>query len=104
MGPTSTPLSAGDPLTPAHLILVSATLIIEGLIGFLFLAATAFMITRRIPRGLTFGYWGLLISLTAVHLLTFYFNQFDAILTTLFQSTLLLALLHYRSSYFTELR
>jgi hypothetical protein len=98
---TPNPLSAGDPIGLPHLFLILSTLVVEALIGLLFLAATASLIARRIPRGLTFGYWGLLVSLTAVHLLTFYFNQFDAILTTLFQSTLLLALLHYRSHYRT---
>jgi hypothetical protein len=99
---TPNPLSAGDSIGLPHLFLILSTLVIEALIGSLFLAATTSLLTRRTPRGLTFGYWGLVISLTAVHLLTFYFNQFDAILTTLFQSTLLLALLHYRSHYLTE--
>jgi hypothetical protein len=99
MAATSTPLSSGGPFGTTHLLLVSITLIFEGIIGALFLAATGLMVGRRMRRGLTLGYWGLLFSLTAVHFLMFYFNQFDVILTTLFQFGLLLGVLRYRSSY-----
>lgn len=97
MGATSTPLSAAAPFSAIHLILVSITLVAEGLIGALFLAASGALATDRVRRGLTFGYWGLLFSLTAVRFLVFYFNQFDLLLTTLLQATLLLGVLHYRA-------
>ena len=45
------------------------------------------------------AYWGLLLSLTAVRLLAFYFSQFDIIFTTLFQFGLLLGVQRYRSAY-----
>jgi hypothetical protein len=96
---TTTPLSGGGPFGPTHLVLVSATLIFEGIIGGLILMATVLMIARRMRRGLMLGYWGLLFSLTAVHLLVFYFNQFDIVLTTLMQFALLLGVLHYRTFY-----
>lgn len=99
LGVTATPLSAGGPFTTAHLIFVSATLSFEGVVGGLFAGATGFMIMGRRRRGLRFGYWGLLLSLTAVRFLVLYFNQFDVILTTLLQFGLLLGVLRYRSRY-----
>lgn len=57
------------------------------------------MLVGCIRRGLQFGCWGLLLSLTAVRLLVFYFSQFDVILTTLIQFALLLGLLRYRRSF-----
>ena len=99
MGATSTPLAGGGPFGATHLYLASATLIFEGVIGGLFLAATGLLLTRRVQRGLAFGYWGLLLSLTAVRLLAFYFSQFDIIFTTLFQFGLLLGVQRYRSAY-----
>jgi hypothetical protein len=98
MAAASTPLSSGGPFGATHLLLVSITLIFEGIIGALFLAATGLMVGRRMRRGLALGYWGLLFSLTAVHFLVFYFNQFDVILTTLFQFGLLVGVLRYRAS------
>ena len=98
MAATSTPLSSGGPFGATHLYLVSATLIFEGIIGGLLLTATGLMLTHHVRRGLTLGYWGLLFSLTAVHFLVFYFNQFDVILTTLFQFGLLVGVLRYRAS------
>lgn len=99
LGVTATPLSAGGPFTTAHLIFVSATLSFEGVVGGLFAGATGFMMMGRRRRGLRFGYWGLLLSLTAVRFLVLYFNQFDVILTTLLQFGLLLGVLRYRSRY-----
>lgn len=99
LGATATPLSAGGPFTTAHLIFVSATLTFEGILGGLFAGATGLVITGRTRRGLEFGYWGLLLSLTAVRFLVLYFNQFDAILTTVLQFGLMMGVLRYRSHY-----
>ena len=67
--------------------------------GVLPLMAAILMIARRLRRGLILGYWGLLFILTAVHLLMFYFNQFNIIATTLLQFSLLFGIVRYRTRY-----
>ena len=49
--------------------------------------------------GETFAGVGLLIALTTVNLLLFYFNQFAAVSTTILEFMLLIALLRYRQIY-----
>jgi hypothetical protein len=93
---TSTPLSGGGPFGAAHLILVSVTLVLEGILGGLFLATTIALLIRRTSGAVALGYAALLLSLTAAGLLGFYFHQFDVVLTTLLQFGLLAALVHFR--------
>lgn len=93
---TSTPLSSGGPFGTPHLILVAVTLVLEGILGILFLATTAALLLRRTTSGLALGYSALLLSLTAARLLGFYFHQFDVVLTTLLQFGLLAAVVNAR--------
>jgi hypothetical protein len=50
----------------------------------------------------SFAYWSLLLSLTVVNLLVFYFDQFSAIITAVVQFSLLLAVVYYRKKYLEE--
>jgi hypothetical protein len=67
--------------------------------GLLLLAAAACFISGFDKRGLQLGYLGLLLSLTVVDLMEFYFSQFSAIVPAAIQFGLLLALLQYRRRY-----
>jgi hypothetical protein len=96
MRATTTPLSSGGPFSAPHLVVVSITLLLEAISGGLFLAAVIALLARSTERGLALGYVALLLSLTAVRLLGFYFHQFDVVLTTLLQFGLLAALVHFR--------
>jgi len=96
---TTPPLSGGAPFGATHLLLVSVAMVFEGVIGILMLAATSLLVAGRMRPGLAIDFWALLFSLTAVHLVVFYFNQFDAVVTTLMQFALLVAVRRYQSFY-----
>lgn len=92
-----TPGPDGDPFGTTRLVLVVIALTFESVIGGLLLVAAILLTTRHLRWGLMLGYWALLFSLIAVQLLLFYFNQFDVIVTTLLQFSVLFGILHYRA-------
>lgn len=77
----------------AHIALKAAS-------GLLLFIAAALMIFKRDKQGLRFSYVGLLLSLTVVDLMEFYFSQFSAMLPALIQFGLLLVMLQYRRRYY----
>ena len=74
---------------------------LETAIGALFVCAAVLLVTRREQLGTALGSLGLLLSLTGVNLLTFYYDQFSGIATALFQLALLIGLAYYRQRYVT---
>jgi hypothetical protein len=74
---------------------------LQGSVGLLLLFAAGLLVAGRERQGIRLGYLGLLLSLTAVDLLVFYFDQFAAILPALIQFALLLGVLFYRRRYLT---
>ena len=56
---------------------------------------------RRDHLGTAFGSVALLLSLTGINLLTFYYDQFAGILTALLQLVLLIGVAYYRQLYVT---
>jgi hypothetical protein len=82
----------------------SARLALEGSVGLLLVVAAVLLIVGRERRGVQFGFFGLLLSLTAVNLLVFYFDQFSTIFTAVVQFGLLLGTLYYRRRYLTPSR
>jgi hypothetical protein len=74
-------------------------LALQGLVGLLLLAGSILLLTGKERRGVQLGYFGLLLSLTSVNLLTFYFAQFGNLALAIVQFGFLLALLHYRRRY-----
>lgn len=71
-------------------------LLLQGLVGLLLLLSAVFLARGFERRAVNFAYFGILISLTTVNLLVFYFDQFKAIYGTLGQLILLLVLVTYR--------
>jgi hypothetical protein len=70
-------------------------LALEWIVGTLLLVSAGLLLTRRLRQGAALGYTALLLSLTTVNLLLFYFEQFSTIVTTAIQFLLLLAALYY---------
>ncbi len=68
-------------------------------IGLVLLVAVACLAFGFDKRGIQLSYVGLLLSLTVVDLMDFYFSQFSAIVPAAVQFVLLLAVLQYRRRY-----
>jgi hypothetical protein len=79
----------------------AARVTLEGLVGFLIVIAAGLLVTGRDARGAALGSLALLLSLAAVNLLVFYFEQFSTILKAMIQFSLLLGIFYYRSHYLT---
>jgi hypothetical protein len=79
-------------------------LALEGAVGSLLLMACILLVLRRDRHGLTFGYFGLLLALTTVNLLVFFFEQFSTIALALLQFGLLMGIIHFRRRYLAPLR
>jgi hypothetical protein len=66
----------------------------------LLLTAAGLMVFKRERLALRFSYLGLLLSLTVVDVMEFYYSQFSAMLPAVIQFGLLLVMLRYRRRYF----
>lgn len=75
---------------------------LETSVGALLLYAAYLLTTNREKLAISYGYASLLLSLTTVNLLVFYFDQFSTILTAAIQFSLLLGLNYYRRRYITR--
>jgi len=80
----------------------SARLILEGLVGLMLLIGAILLMTGYERRGIQVGSVGLLLSLTTINLLVFYFDQFSAMITAIIQFLLLLGVIHYRKRYLSS--
>jgi hypothetical protein len=74
-------------------------LLLEAAVGLLLVSSVALLLAGRERQGIGLAYAGLLISLTAVNLLVFYFEQFSTIFPALVQFLLLVGALRYRGRY-----
>lgn len=78
--------------------------ILESVITILFILATVLLLRRNDQTAVQLGTWGLLLSLTVVNLLLFYYDQFAGILPTLILLLIYLAVGHYRRYYLGNAR
>ena len=67
--------------------------------GLTMLIGACLLMAGRDKPGIRIGYLGLLLSITIVNLMEFYFDQFSTILPAAIQFGLLLILLYYRRRY-----
>ncbi|MFN8448617.1 MAG: hypothetical protein U0521_08515 [Anaerolineae bacterium] len=74
-------------------------MLLNGIIGVMLALGGGLMLIARERLGSELGYLGLLIAVTMVNLLLFYFNQFAAVTTTILHFTLLIGVLYYRRTY-----
>ena len=84
---------------PSSLRWFVVLIVLTGIVGLMFLLGDALLFLHRDKIGSEISYLGLLIALTIVNLLLFYFNQFAAVGTTLWEFALIIALLRYRYVY-----
>ena len=68
-------------------------------VGVVLIVGAAFLVTGRENRGLQLSFFALLLYLSVVNLLLFYYNQFSTIITAVIQFALLLGVLYYRQRY-----
>jgi len=79
-----------------RLFLLLARVVLGGVVGTLLMLGAALLVLGRIRAGLACGYFGLLLSLTTLNLLVFYFDQFGAVGTALLDFAALIGLVRYR--------
>jgi hypothetical protein len=72
---------------------------LEGSMGIILLVAAGLLAIGRDRRAVMLAYLGLLISLTIVNLLLFYYDQFSTIFNAIIQFIILLGLLRYRNRF-----
>ena len=77
----------------------AAWMALDGSVGLILLAAGVLMITGRDKLGVGLGTLALLLSLTTVNLVVFYFQQFRTIITAAVQFSLLVVIIYYRRHY-----
>ena len=74
-------------------------IILEALVSAMLVAATFLLLIGHVRRGISYSYYSLILSLTTVNLLIFYFSQFSTIIPALIQFTLLLLVIYYRKQF-----
>lgn len=94
---TTSPWIGGSEFGMPRVLALIVVLIFDAFVGFLLLAGAGHMMAGHLRRGLTFGYWGLLFSLTVLYLPILYFQQFEVMAIILLQFGLLLGVIRYRS-------
>jgi hypothetical protein len=77
----------------------SARLGLEAAVGAILILSAALLILKRKRSGISLGVIGLMLSITAVNPLVFYFDQFSTILPAAVQFTWLLLVTHYQRRY-----
>jgi hypothetical protein len=82
--------------SPAGSYWFMARLFLEAIVALLLLSGAVLLTLRRIVSGLQISYYALLLSLTMVNLLVFYFDQFSTIVPASIQFGLLLCVIYYR--------
>jgi hypothetical protein len=80
---------------PAALIWFQARIGLEGAMGLLLLISASLLVSGKEQAGIALGRITLLIDLTIVNLLVFYFDQFSTIINAVFQFVLIIGMLHY---------
>lgn len=82
-----------------------ARVLLEALASTMLVASAIFMIVGQVRRGTSYSYYSLILSLTIVNLLVFYFDQFSTVITAAFQFALMLLVIYYRRHYLpTEMK
>ena len=85
--------------TPAGMYWFVARLILEGILGMSLLAASLLIMIKKVRHGMNLGYYSLLLSLTTINLLLFYFDQFSTIIIALLQFMVLMGMIYYRKGH-----
>lgn len=84
---------------PYALLWEMVLIALQGLIGLIAMLSGISILLGRDDVGTRVAFVALIINLTTVNLLTFYYEQFAAVLATIFQVALILALMRYRQRF-----
>lgn len=84
------------------LVLFMRLQIIQGLTGLTLMIGATLLATRHERPGIGISYFALLVYLTVVDLLLFYYNQFSTIIAACIQFILLMGALYYRQRYLSH--
>ena len=84
---------------PTSILWFVILIVLSGITGLMLVVGGALLFIGQARFGSELSYLGLLVALTTVNLLLFYFNQFAAVTTTLWEFALLFTLLRYRQIY-----
>lgn len=79
-----------------RLFLLFSRFVLAGVVGMLLVFGAVLLLLGRVRTGLACGYFGLLLSLTTLNLLVFYFDQFGAVGVAMVDFAVLLGVVHYR--------
>jgi hypothetical protein len=82
-----------------RLFLLFSRFVLAGVVGMLLVLGATLLFLRHVRAGIACGYFGLLLSLTTLNLLVFYFDQFGAVGGVVLDFAVLLGLVHYRRRY-----
>ncbi|KXK22766.1 MAG: hypothetical protein UZ15_CFX003000916 [Chloroflexi bacterium OLB15] len=84
---------------PYALLWEMVLIALQGLIGLIAMLSGISILLGRDDIGTRVAFVALIINLTTVNLLTFYYEQFAAVLATIFQVALILVLMRYRQRF-----
>ncbi len=85
--------------SPTGLTWFLARVVLEGSVGMMLFVSAVLLALGKDRIGTWWSYFSLLLALTTVDLLLFYYEQFSMIVTVFFQFVMLLAVLSYRRRY-----
>lgn len=81
---------------------VEARVFMEGTMGLLSIVSALLILLKKEKAGIWLGYFDLLITLTVVNILIFYFDQFSTIIFAALQFLLLVALMRYKDRFLNQ--
>jgi hypothetical protein len=91
---------AGRQIAPAEApILYNTRLVLEIAVGLVLLISVVLLAARKKRLAFDLGYLSLLVSLTVLDMLLFYFEQFSAIAIVLIQFVVLYGVIYYRQRF-----
>jgi hypothetical protein len=95
---------AGRVAGPRALAWYEARLVLEAVVALILAAGAVVLLLRREPTGVALGLLGVMLSLTVVDLMVFYFEQFSTIVVAGVQFAVLIGLHRYRQRFLLRRR
>lgn len=77
---------------------LTARVSLQAMVGLILLNAAIFLLRGKLEKGLSFSFLGMLLQLTTLDMLIFYYDQFSTIVFVLIQVVIFLAIQQYRRS------
>jgi hypothetical protein len=97
-------VKSGRVAGPSALVWYETRLVLEAVVALVLIAAGTTLLLRREDTGVALGLLGLIVSLTVVDLMVFYFEQFSTMLVAAVQFAVLIGLHRYRQRFLRRRR